>query len=436
MRVIDIKPSRLIGTVRIPPSKSLTHRAIVCAALADGKSTIKNVMLCDDVMATIRAVEALGVEIEYIPEDRPDFFTLGIYGRRLFKKNAERIDCRQSSATLRFLIPLALLSDGQTTFTARGTLTKRPLDDYYALFEQKGIHYLNNDGILPLSIYGSLKSGEYHTDTAITSQHVSALLMALPGLKGDSSIILKGKISSRPYINMTIDMLLRAGVEVDYDSESQTYIIPGGQEYRPFDYTVEADFSSAANWIVVSALGHKVYADGLDLQSLQADKALLKYIADMGGKIIKKGNALRVRCNGAIRGIRVNIDNAPDLLPILAVLASAAEEITQIVGIRRLKYKESDRIKTTIGMINALGGDIAEISDGLVIKGVGSFKGGTVHTGRDHRIAMAAGAASAFSEESVVITHADCVYKSYPFYWDDLKSVGGTFEEYYMDGRF
>lgn len=432
MRVIEVKPVKLKGVIKIPPSKSYAHRAVICASLSNGISTISNVMLSDDVMATIKAMESLGANINYISEDVPDFFTLVIKGSYPLKVKNNIINCRQSASTLRFTIPLSLTTNEKIAFTANGRLIERPLDDYYKIFDSKKILYQNNNGLLPLIVQGMLKSGVYRADTHITSQTISALLMALPLLEGNSKIKTQGPLSSKDYISMTMDIMSKAGVGARFDKNTREFLIRGDQKYNPLEYTVEADFSSASFWLCAGAMGCDVVCKGLDLHSKQADKALLAYLSAAGAKIMKNSEGIVIRSDGGLAPFKINIDATPDLLPAAAVLACSIKGLSQITGLRRLKFKESDRIKTTISMINGLGGDIVEISDGLIIKGTGNLEGGMVHTANDHRIAMAAATASVISKKSVIITYADCVGKSYPQFWDDLKLAGGKIEEYYM----
>ncbi len=232
---------------------------------------------------------------------------------------------------------------------------------------------------------------------------------------------------------MTLSMLERFGIQIDYLADAGEFLIPGNQHYKPFDYRIEGDYSSAAFWLCACAMGSEVLSLGLDVKSLQADRVFLNILSRMGAKIIKQGNGLKIRKDSPLKEVTINVDGAPDLMPILAVLATSLEGITQLSGIDRLKYKETDRVKTTMNMITSLGGDIVKMSDKLIVRGEGKLKGGTVHTGEDHRIAMAAAIASVICKNNVVITHADCVNKSYPLFWEDFKKVGGEIEEYYMD---
>jgi len=432
MKVVEITPKKLSGRIEIPPSKSYTHRAIICAALADGISIIKNVMLSDDVMATVKAVQAFGAQIDFIPSDKPDFFTLKIKGSYPLKVKNRIINCRESASTLRFLIPLALTTNSQVAFTAGSRLSERPLDDYYKIMDAKNILYENNAGKLPLILEGLLTGGVYRADTQITSQTISALLMALPLLKEDSKIKTVGALSSKNYIIMTMDMLKKAGIEVKFDNAKREFCIKGGQCYIPIDYTVEADYSSASFWLCASAMGCEILSSGLDIKSKQADKAFLKHMCNAGAKIIKKGDGIIIRADEPLKSAKLDVDLTPDLLPVLAVFACHVNGITQISGLKRLKYKESDRVKSTVNMISSLGGDIVEMSDSIIIKGNGYLNGGLVNTADDHRIAMAAAIASVICKNNVTITYADCVGKSYPLFWDDFKKAGGKIEEYYM----
>ncbi len=434
MKVVEIKPRKLKGTIHVPSSKSYAHRALLAALLADGISTVYDVTLCDDVMATLRAIEALGAKVEYIVDKRPDLFTLNITGSTPLNVTDKIIDCRQSATTLRFFIPLVLTTNESFVFTAQGNLPSRPLDDMYEILKQDYIVYKNKDGKLPLHLKGLLRGGTYYMDTSITSQTISAMLFTLPLLESDSKIKLTQKLSSKNYVDMTLSMLKHCGIHIDCLSEAGEFFIPGKQQYQPFDYRLEGDYSSAAFWLCACAMGSEVLSTGLKVKSLQADRVFLNILSRMGAKIIKQGNGLKVRAEEPLKEVTIDVDGAPDLVPVLAVLAASLEGITQLTGLRRLQYKETDRVKTTMNMISSLGGDIVQMSDKLIIRGTGSLQGGTVHTGGDHRIAMAGAIASTICKDNVVVTYANYVDKSYPMFWDDFQKVGGEIEEYYMDG--
>lgn len=431
MKIIEITPRSLSANITIPPSKSYTHKAIICAALSPhGTNTIHNVMLSDDIMATIKAVESFGADILYLQEDRPDFFTLKITGCLPLQIRNSTIDCRQSLSTLYYMIPFALMTQRQIIFTSKYPLLKTPLDDFYTIFCKMGIMYENYNGEFPLIMQGLLKPGLYEVEIP---QIVSSLLMILPLLQQDSIIRLNNKLSNKNDIDMTVDMLERAKIIIKYNQDSREFYISGKQTYNTLNYTVEADYSFAAFWLCASALGCNITSFGLDIKSKQPEKAFLKYISDTGAKIIRKGEGIKIKSDAILNGIKLNIETMPDLLPIIAVLSTSILGITQITGIRKLKQLQPDRVKLTVNMITALGGDIVEISDGIIINGRGNLQGGTVNTASDHRIAMAAAIASVICEENVIITHADCVNKSYPLFWNDFKKAGGIFEEYFMN---
>jgi 3-phosphoshikimate 1-carboxyvinyltransferase len=430
MKIVEITPKTLSANIKIPPSKSYTHIAILCASLACGTSTIHNVMLSDDVLATIKAVESFGCDILYLQEDRPDFFTLKITGQFPLHIRNNTIDCRQSTSTLRYLISLALTTNTRIIFTSKYPLLKGSFNDFYNVFYEKEIAFENSDGNLPLIIQGLLKPGLYKVELP---QTISSLLLILPLLKRDSTIRLSKYLNNTDDIRMIIDILQKAGINIKYSQDLHEFFINGNQHYNSFDYTIEADYSFASFWLCASAFGCNITSYGLDIKSKQPEKSFLKYISNTGAKIIRKGDGIKIKSNNLLNGIKVNIETMPDILPIMAVLSTSIQGITQITGIRKLKQLESERVKLTINMISSLGGDIVEISDGIIINGQGRLQGGTVNTSNDHRIAMAAAISSVICEDNVIITYADCVNKSYPLFWNDFRDAGGICEEYFMN---
>jgi 3-phosphoshikimate 1-carboxyvinyltransferase len=429
MKIIEITPKTLSANIHIPPSKSYTHLAILCASLACGTSTVHNVMLSDDVIATIKAVESFGCDILYLQEDRPDFFTLKITGRFPLHIKNNTIDCRQSVSTLRYIIPLALTTNKQIVFTSTYSLLKKSFQDFYNMFFEKEIMFEDYNGNLPLMIQGLLHPGLYRVELP---QTISSLLLILPLLKQDSTIRLSTPSNNTDNILITIDMLQKAGITIKCSQDLHEFFISGNQRYNAFDYTIEADYSFASLWLCASALGCNITSQGLDIKSKQPEKSFLKYISNTGAKIIRKGNGIKVKTEDILNGIKLNIETMPDILPIIAVLSSSIQGITQITGIRKLKQLQPERVKLTINMILSLGGDIIEISDGIIINGKGRLQGGTVNTAHDHRIAMASAIASVICEDNVTVTYADCVNKSYPLFWTDFRNAGGIFEEYFM----
>ncbi|WP_027308179.1 3-phosphoshikimate 1-carboxyvinyltransferase [Caloramator sp. ALD01] len=425
MKSIKIIPKRLKGCVEIPPSKSISHRAIICASLADGMSKVENIIFSDDITATLEAVKSFGVQ--YKIDSKGEISNLLIKGKDKLNLIKNEIDCRESGSTLRFLIPICLLQDGEVTFTGRGKLVERPLDVFYKIFREQGIKYKNKDGRLPLTVKGTLKSGLYEVAGNISSQFISGLLFALPLLEGDSKIVITTHLESRGYVDLTLDVLKDFGVDV-INNDYREFYIKGGQRYIPTDYKVEGDYSQAAFWLVAGILGEEVKCRGLNINSLQGDRVIVDIINRMKGNIAVYEDYITAK-NSTTEGADIDVSQCPDLTPIIATLAALSRGTTRIINAKRLRIKESDRLKAIATELNKLGADVEEFEDGLLIKGKETLEGGVVDSWNDHRIAMALAVASIRCREPVIIHNFEAVKKSYPNFFDHFIKLGGEVYE-------
>jgi 3-phosphoshikimate 1-carboxyvinyltransferase len=419
--MVTIKPSKLTGSVRVPSSKSISHRAVICAGLSQGTSRIDNINFSQDIDATIGAMKSLGVQAEKGDN------SLVVRGAGKPEVLEENIDCFESGSTLRFLIPVAALTGKKVVFSGRGELAGRPLGPYYSIFDEKGVKYSAEGGRLPLTVEGRLTPGEYRIRGDVSSQFISGLLFALPLLEGDSKIIITSELESKGYVDLTVDMLKRFSVEVE-NLGYREFLIRGGQTYKAVDCSVEGDFSQAAFWLAAGTLGSDIECQGLDMDSLQGDRAILEIIQRMGGSIeLGAGSAKAVPAK--TWGITLDASECPDLVPIVTVLASLSEGTTEIVNASRLRIKECDRLKAICTELNRIGADIEEKEDGLVIRGRSQLRGGTARSWGDHRIAMSLAVASTRCSEPLVIEDSSSVRKSYPEFWKHFKMLGGTLDE-------
>ncbi|MGB7459297.1 MAG: 3-phosphoshikimate 1-carboxyvinyltransferase, partial [Carnobacterium jeotgali] len=274
MANLTLYPQKLHGNVTVPPSKSMAHRAVICASLAAGRSTIKNIQLSDDILATIEGMRSFGAIIFY------DDQTLTIDGiRNGTAKESRTINCNESGSTLRFLIPLATLFTGETHFIGQGHLGKRPLEPYQELFDDQSLHYHQaTTENLQLSVAGSLTPGIYEMRGDISSQFITGMLLTLPLLAGDSVLKITTHLESKGYIDLTLSVLQSFGILIEQDEDGQVFRIKGQQAYSPRDYTVEGDYSQAAFWLSANALGNKLLVNGLDSDSLQGDQAIVSIL--------------------------------------------------------------------------------------------------------------------------------------------------------------
>jgi 3-phosphoshikimate 1-carboxyvinyltransferase len=419
LEYVHINPAKLNGKINVPSSKSICHRAIICASLGDGVSNLENISFSRDIYATCNAVENLGVKI-YRGKSN-----LTVKGNpRLTVKNPY-INCGQSGSTLRFLVPIAAAIDEKIIFTGGGKLIDRPLDVYYDIFDNQKIYYKNFNGKLPLILKGKLKPGDYEVRGDISSQFITGLLFVLPILDGDSSVNLTTALESRPYVDITLDVLKKFGIKVCEDGLKR-YVVRGRQKYESSDYRVEGDFSQAAFWLVMGALGNGIVCCGLKKDSLQGDRMIVDILKKMGIKVKWTGNSLIAMPSDRIYGSTIDASQCPDLVPVLAALASVSCGTTEIKNAGRLRIKESDRLKAISSELNKIGGHVLEKEDGLLIRGRERLAGGEVDSWDDHRIAMSLASVSSRCLNPMTIKGAECVKKSYPGFWKDFMILGGN----------
>lgn len=426
-----VYPKRINGEVKIPPSKSMAHRAVICAALSDGLCKVRNIDYSDDIIATIEAMKALGAVItkkdEYLE-------VIGIKSSDNKINNSissERIiDCNESGSTLRFLVPIASLFEGVNRFVGRGNLGKRPLDTYYKIFDDQKIKYSYKEGILDLKTEGKLKSGEFKVKGNISSQFITGLLFTLPLLDGDSKITITTEMESKGYVDLTLSAIKDFGVEI-INNNYEEFIIKGNQTYNSRDYRVEGDYSQAAFFLCADAISNEVVVNDLKLDSLQGDKEVIDILERMGVKIENKDNGIIGMANSKLNSTIIDGSQCPDIIPVVSLVAALGKGTTEVINAGRLRIKECDRLAAVASELNKLGAKITEKEDGLIIEGVSKLKGGcSVWSHKDHRIAMTLAIASTVCEEPIVIRDYECVSKSYPEFWNDFKNVGGVFDEW------
>jgi len=429
---LRIEPEKLAGRIFIQPSKSMAHRLIICALLAQGTSQIDNVVLSDDLKATLGACEALGARIRI--EDSSAFINRK---RVIITSSGETrvvhpvIDCIESGTTARFIMPISRLCEDPVTLTGRGRLVTRPFEIYKSLLPEKGVRYADENGKMPIRLSGRLQPGEYDLRGDISSQFISGLLIALPFLEGDSLLRISGSLESRPYVEMTLDALKQFDIAIEHSDDFKVFKIRGNQRARARSLAVEGDWSQAAFFCILGAVSGEIAIDGLKESSLQGDRVIQDIVRDMGAKTVWEQNTLKVS-PGSLRSIQVDVSQCPDLVPAVAVGAALCPGRSAITNAQRLRLKESDRLRAVCTELNKLGAHVIEDEDSLVIHGVEHFKGAIVDGWNDHRIVMALAIASSCCEGTVEINGFEAVSKSYPEFWHDFKLLGGRFNEQHM----
>lgn len=416
-----LKNPSLCGKIKAIPSKSVAHRLLICAAFADEKCEI----ICDetnaDISATAECLNALGASVERVGN---------VYRVTPISKvnRPARLDCGESGSTLRFLLPVASAIGADASFFMHGRLSARPLSPLYEELQRGGMK-LSPQGDNPMETSGILKGGDFRLAANVSSQFISGLMFALPLIKDSASTLtLTGKIESKPYIDITLDALKSFGVEFETlpcsEGESAKYLIPASTTFRaPKRLTVEGDWSNAAFWLVAGAIGKApITVSSLNVASKQGDMEIVELLKRFGADVSVSDDGVMVSPS-RLKGISIDASQIPDLVPILAVAASVSDGETIIYGASRLRAKESDRLVSVTNMLSALGADIKETDDGLIIKGKDSLKGGEVDSANDHRIAMAAAVAALVCEGEVIINGAEAVAKSYPAFWQDFENL-------------
>ncbi|MEI7884753.1 MAG: 3-phosphoshikimate 1-carboxyvinyltransferase [Clostridia bacterium] len=426
MAKISIKPTKLVGEIDIPGSKSLGHRAIIAASLSKGKSVIHHISMSDDILATLKCMQELGCSYE-VKQNKGGFCDIEIWGRCKEVFDRRNFDAKESGSTLRFLIPIALAFGGKNIFSGSGRLKERPLDVYYDIFKQQGIDFTNEQGSLPLVTQGSLNSGDFFVQGNISSQFISGLLFALPLLVGDSKLEVTGRYESKAYVELTLATLQAFGINIEKTGE-QSFYIPGGQTYEPTEYTVEGDFSQAAFWLSAGILGQQITCNNLQKDSLQGDAIIMDLLLKMQGKLKFQQKCITA-CSSKTSGIKIDVSECPDLVPMLAALAAVSEGDTLIYNAERLKLKESDRLAAITSELKKMGADIENSNNSLLIKGKKELHGAVVNSWNDHRIAMALAIVATNAVGDVIIEGAEAVEKSYPHFWQDFQMLGGSINE-------
>lgn len=413
MTDLKLEPVKLKGSVTVPPSKSLAHRAIICASLAEGRSKIRNIQYSEDILATITGMRAFGAVIQ-TEED-----TVIIDGISDYSSGEGRtINCNESGSTLRFLIPLATLFEGKTRFTGQGKLGTRPLDTYEEIFSKQGLHYRpSNTDELDLTVEGSLRPGIYDVRGDVSSQFITGLLFTLPLLEAESEIRMTTPLESEGYVDLTLSMLKTFGINIDFDKEKQVFRVEGNQVYRAQNTTVEGDYSQAAFFLSANALDNSVEVNGMNPASLQGDREIIVILEQLN--------------DGASDERTIDGSQCPDIIPVAALVAALSDGRTTFTNLERLRIKESDRLEAVQKELARLGADIEIDGDALLIKGTAILKGNaTVWSHKDHRIAMMLAVASTVCEEPIIIRDTECVAKSYPDFWDVFEQLGGKSSEW------
>ncbi len=424
--MLKVKPSKLAGEVRAPPSKSYTHRAFMIALLARGESKVINPLLSSDTEATIEAAKALGAEVTR--ED--DIWRVLGTGSEL-KPRIDLIDVRNSGTTLRLMSAIAALSPKPVRLTGDESILKRPMGPLINALAQLGAKARCEGarGRPPVVVGGGLDGGEVEITGAISSQFISALLLACPHAREDVELRVTEEFRSKPYVEITLELLDGAGAKIKRSRDLMEFKIPGGQVFRAMDLEIPGDFSSAAFVLVAAALaGGVVRVSNLDVRSAQGDKRIVGLLREFGADVRVKGKVVEVSGAEQLSGIEADCGDNPDLVPALAVLGSLADGRTRLMNIPHLRYKETDRLRALRVELNKLGVRVEELPGELLIKGMERLKGASLHSYGDHRMAMALAVAGLVARGETIIDGAESISVSYPSFVGDMRRLGAKME--------
>lgn len=430
--IVEIKPGICTGNVTLPASKSLSHRALICAGLADGTSHIKNISTSRDIQATISCLEALGAKIISTPD------SLEVTGTK--PENLTRpvtLDAYESGSTLRFFIPIAASGNEEVTFLGQPTLLSRPMGIYADLFLSQNLPFAQSGE--SIKFHGKLSSGLYQIPGNISSQFISGLLFSLP-LQNGGVIAVLPPYESRSYVDLTVEMMEKFGVDI-HQPTSEAYEIEPGQEYKPANICVEGDYSQLAFFGVLAALqsSGQITCKNISRNSRQGDRIILDLLQQAGAGISwnEEGNIVTISPAGDnLRSLEIDLADCPDLGPILCVLAACTPGKTVIYNASRLRYKECDRIAAMEAELKKFSVDISSTENEIVIIGKKKYENPDnvynplrIDSHNDHRIVMAMSIFALAGGISAQIENAQAITKSYPAFFEDLKKLGGNIIE-------
>lgn len=414
-----IRPSGpLHGTMRVPGSKSLTNRALVCAALAQGRSLIGNPSDSSDTAMMVNGLNQLGI----LAKPAGDRLVVEGTGGTLYAPRFP-IPVGNAGTTLRFLLSVAARAKGITTFEGSERMGQRPIDDLLTAYRDLGIGFEHHEGGARYVIHGgAFRGGRVSIRGEKSSQFVSSLLLAAPGIPEGLTVDVAGALASAPYLMMTIDVMKQFGVDVGISGAR--YSVPAGTAYHTAAYDVEPDASAATYAYAAAAIaGGEVAVHGMRRDSLQSDVGLLSVLGDMGCAVAWTPEGVVVRRTGGLRGVAVDMNRMPDAVPSLVAAALFASGPTRITNVAHLRFKESDRLGTLAEELRSLGADITVFDDGLAVN-PGPLHAATLDAHEDHRLAMSF-ALIGLRVPGITIVGPECVTKSFPRFWEEMETLTG-----------
>ncbi len=421
MGIKKILLSKINGRVNAPSSKSIMQRAVVLSMLAEGESIIKNPSYSDDGVVAINLIKKLGVKVNVKKNDE----SLFLYSSSILKRNEDlSVSCGESGLLIRMISPVLALFDNKFIVSGRGSLLKRPLDMIENNLIATGARCNSNKGYAPLEIQGLIRGGNITVDGSISSQFISGLLIALPLCKEDSVLKIEN-MTSKPYIELTLKMIRDAGIVIEEDKTEQTFRIKGQQKYKPLNVDVEGDWSGASFLLTAGAIAGSVRVNNLNLNSMQADKAILEVLELAGADVKKTINYVDVK-KKQLNPFEFDISECPDLFPPIVALAVFCEGKSTVYGTERLKYKESSRADVLKKELGKLGIKLVLFDNKVEVYGGTPVVSCRTSANNDHRVAMALALIGLRLENGIEIEEWESVSKSYKNFFNDLQGLGGN----------
>ena len=417
-----VHPSPIKGQVEVPPSKSHTQRVLLAAALSPGTSEIIHPGLSEDESGMMEAVKSLGAKIRVASGH--------VFVEGGIEPVATTLNMGESGLGIRLITPVAAMFQKEIRITGEGSLRKRSMDPFEKAIREAGGICRTTKGYLPITVKGPLKGGSLHLDTPISSQFLSGLLFALPLAVNDSTILVKN-LKSMPYVDLTMDVLTRYGIEIHH-RQYHTFKITGGQHYKPTRLEIEKDWSNAAFFFVAGAIWGDLTIKGLNPGSVQGDKKILEALSSCGANVCEKEGSYHIVRKPPLKPFQIDATHCPDLFPPLAVLASYCTGTSSIKGVHRLIHKESNRAWAIQKELTHMGVPVSLEADCMRIKGK-QPTGGTFHAHNDHRMAMAGAILALGAQSPVTITGSEAVGKSYPAFFNTLKNLHAKIENHHED---
>jgi len=412
-----VEKSEISGNIVCPSNKSYTHRAIFLASLADGKSIIKNILRSGDTNATINACKNFGVEIKDVGDD------ITVTSASVLKLHSNTIDAANSGTTIRIATAISALANDKIVLTGDSSLKKRPMQPLLDALESLGAKCSSSNGNPPISVSGEIKGGEVKIPGNISSQFISALMITAPKLENGLILNIQGKLVSKPYIDATITMMKKFGVEVETKTPYKKYIIPE-QNYKATTLTIPSDFSSLALLLSASVLLGENLTIKVSTGSMpQADEAIIDILEIMGVVITLDKNVIKIKSPEKLDGGKFDLSNYPDLIPAIAILALKTSKPIKIFNVEHARYKETDRITIIARELTKLGIKVVEKKDGLVLNNSDNLTGADLNSENDHRLFMAFCIAGMYVG-NCTISDPESVKISYPNFISEMKRIG------------